>query len=83
MAVVNVKLISSGLEGVRIMDAGAFLQKIITNPMLMVLAIRRGLPTWMQRRRVSSHSKGRDCAVIDRCGIMVNLYRIIDMESTA
>ena len=39
MAVVDVVLGLSGLKGVEIIDAGVFLEMIITNPMLAVLTI--------------------------------------------
>ena len=39
MAVVEVKLRLRGLKDVRFVDAGVFLEPIIANPMLTVLAI--------------------------------------------
>ena len=77
MAVVDEKLRPRGSKAVRIVDAGVSLEMRITNPMLTVLVIGRGLLRRLQRR-VGGRWKGRDCQM-NRCGKMVKSNHIIHM----
>ena len=78
----DVKLRLSGLGGVRIWDAGVFLEMRIANPMLTVLPIGKGLLRRLQRRLISGRWKKGKCESI-RCGRMVKLRHNINMAFTA